>query len=136
MANLNNPSYTIQRWHCVLVTYLLAIATAAVNVFCSRFLNHMSTFAVVFNVVSFFVVTITILVCNDKKQPASFVFTDFQNETGFESPGMGIMIGLLQSFFGEVLFLLSVLAETLSLSCLLKRTYLTFYLPLLRYGLL
>jgi len=101
MANLNNPGYTIERWHCVLLTYLLAMFTASINVFCSRFLNHISTFAVVFNVLSFFVVTITILVFNKNKQPASFVFTDFQNETGFKSPGMGIMIGLLQSFFGE-----------------------------------
>ncbi|KEF60573.1 uncharacterized protein A1O9_02134 [Exophiala aquamarina CBS 119918] len=101
MANLNNPSYTIERWHCVQVTYLLAMFTALINVFYSRFLNHIYTFALVFNVLSFFVVTFTILVCKDNKQPASFIFSDFQNETGFESPGMGIMIGLLQSFFGD-----------------------------------
>ncbi|EXJ62640.1 hypothetical protein A1O7_03078 [Cladophialophora yegresii CBS 114405] len=100
MANLNNPSYTIERWHVVLVTYLIAIIAAAVNILCSRFLNQISTFAVIWNILSFFVVVITILATNDHKQPASFVFSDFQNATGFSSGGMAVMIGLLQTLFG------------------------------------
>lgn len=100
MANLNYPDYEIQRWHCVLVTYLMALTAATVNIFLSRYLNQISTFAVIWNVVSFFVVIITILACNDHKQSASFVFKDFQNQTGFSSAGMGVMIGLLQTLFG------------------------------------
>ncbi|EHY57142.1 hypothetical protein HRR83_002637 [Exophiala dermatitidis] len=100
MANLNNPNYTIERWHCVLVTYLVAICAALVNILFSRYLNQISTFAVCWNILSFFVVIITILAANDHKQPASFVFSDFQNNTGFESAGMGVMIGLLQTLFG------------------------------------
>ncbi|KIX09945.1 uncharacterized protein Z518_01026 [Rhinocladiella mackenziei CBS 650.93] len=100
MANLNNPSYTIERWHCVLVTYLMAIVAAGVNILLSRFLNQISTFAVIWNILSFFVVVITILAANDHKQSASFVFSDFQNDTGFSSSGMAVMIGLLQTLFG------------------------------------
>jgi len=100
MANLNNPSYTIQRWHCVLVTYLMAICAALVNIFLSRHLNQISTAVLCWNILSFFVVIITILAANDHKQSASFVFGDFQNQTGFSSSGMAVMIGLLQSFFG------------------------------------
>ena len=100
MANLNNPDYVIERWHCVLVTYLIAIVAAICNIFLSRYLNQISTFAVVWNILSFFVVIITILACNDHKQSASFVFADFQNETGFSSGGMAVMIGLLQTLFG------------------------------------
>ncbi|EXJ83862.1 hypothetical protein A1O1_07490 [Capronia coronata CBS 617.96] len=100
MANLNNPGYTIERWHDVLVTYLLAICAALVNIFLSRWLNQISMFAVVWNLVSFFVVIITILACNDHKQSGSFVFSDFQNDTGFSSGGMAVMIGLLQTLFG------------------------------------
>ncbi|KIW71030.1 hypothetical protein PV04_03248 [Phialophora macrospora] len=100
MANLNNPSYTIERWHVVLLTYLLAILAATVNILWSRFLNQISTFAVVWNILSFLVVVITILAANDHKQSASFVFSDFQNDTGFSSGGMAVMIGLLQTLFG------------------------------------
>lgn len=108
MANLNNPSYTIERWHTVLVTYLMAICAAAVNVFFSRYLNQISTFAVVWNILSFFVVVITILAANDHKQSASFVFSDFQNDTGFSSGGMAVMIGLLQTLFGSFFHSLSL----------------------------
>ncbi|KAK5459688.1 hypothetical protein LTS15_003817 [Exophiala xenobiotica] len=100
MANLNYPDYEIQRWQCVLVTYLMAIAAALVNIFLSRYLNQISTFAVIWNILSFFVVIITILACNDHKQSASFVFADFQNETGFSSGGMAVMLGLLNTLFG------------------------------------
>ena len=100
MANLNNPAYVIERWHCVLVTYLMAIVAAIVNIFAATLLNKISTAVLVWNIVSFLVVIITILASNDNKQSASFVFTDFQNNTGFASPGMAVMIGLLQSFFG------------------------------------
>lgn len=100
MANLNYPDYEIQRWQCVLVTYLMTALAGLVNIFFSRYLNQISTFAVIWNIGSFFVVIITILACNDHKQPASFVFQDFQNDTGFASGGMAVMIGLLQTLFG------------------------------------
>lgn len=100
MAQLNNPEYTIERWHTVLVTYLIAIVAAASNLTLSRFFDKLSTSILVWNVGSFLVIIITILSTNKNKQSASFVFTDFQNDTGFSSGGMAVMIGLLQSFFG------------------------------------
>lgn len=53
----------------------------------------------VWNIVSFFVVFITILAMNDHKQSASFVFSDFQNFTGFPNSYAAIL-GILQSAFG------------------------------------
>lgn len=100
MANLNNPSYVIERWHAVLVTYLIAILAAVSNAFLSHHFNRLSTAILVWNILSFVVVIVTMLACQDNKQSASFVFSDFQNDTGFASPGMAVMIGLLQSFFG------------------------------------
>lgn len=100
MAVLNNPEYVIERWHCVLLTYLIAIVAAMSNLFLTRIFERLSTGFLVWNVCSFFIVVITCLATNKNKQNAAFVFTDFQNDTGFESPGMAVMIGLLQSFFG------------------------------------
>ena len=33
MANLTNPSYTIKRWHTVLVTYLINLIATLSNIF-------------------------------------------------------------------------------------------------------
>ena len=99
MANLSNPSYAIQRWHTVLVCYLITILAVLLNIFGQKLLNRISKGILVWNILSFFVVIITMLATNDHKQPASFVFKDFQNQTGFNA-AIGTIVGLLQSFFG------------------------------------
>lgn len=98
-AQLNHPDYTIERWHTVLVAYLIAFAATASNIFISEALNKISKGILVWNITAFFVCFITILATNDHKQPASFVFSDFQNFTGFSGAYCAIL-GLLQSAFG------------------------------------
>ncbi|KAJ5405509.1 hypothetical protein N7465_006793 [Penicillium sp. CMV-2018d] len=99
MANLTFPEFEIQRWQTVLVAYLVAFLSAAVNLWGSHFLHRISRAILIWNVASFVIVTATILAMNDHKQPASFVFQDFQNGTGF-STGMAAIIGVLQACFG------------------------------------
>lgn len=99
MANLVFPEYTIKRWQTVLVAYLVAILSAAVNLWGSHLLHRISKFILIWNVGSFVIVTITLLAMNDHKQPASFVFQDFQNTTGWGT-GMAAIIGILQACFG------------------------------------
>lgn len=99
MANLSNPDYTIERWHVVLVTYLMIIFAAAFNIFAPFLLNKLSQAILVWNICSFLVVTITLLAMNDHKQNASFVFSGFQNLTGF-NPAYAAILGILQSGFG------------------------------------
>lgn len=100
-ANLVNPDYTIERWHTVLLTWLITILSGSFNIFAPRLLEKLSKAILCWNILSFVVVVVTILACNDHKQSADFVFKDFQNDTGF-NPAMGTIIGLLQSFFGCV----------------------------------
>jgi len=99
MANLNNPNYTIERWHTVLLAYLIAFLAAGANIFLPHLLDKISRGILIWNITAFFVVFITILACNDHKQPASFVFGTFQNFTGFNQSYAAIL-GILQSAFG------------------------------------
>ncbi|KAJ9484932.1 hypothetical protein VN97_g8432 [Penicillium thymicola] len=99
MGNLVFPEFEIQRWQTVLVAYLVAFLSAAINLWGSHFLHRISKAILIWNVTSFVIVTATILAMNDHKQPASFVFQDFQNGTGF-STGMAAIIGVLQACFG------------------------------------
>ena len=98
-ANLCFPEYIIQRWHTVLVTYLIAILCSLLNAYFPHLLDRISRYILAWNILSFVIVIIAILATNDHKQPASFVFTDFQNATGF-SAGFAAILGLLQSTFG------------------------------------
>ena len=98
-ANLSFPNYTVERWHSVLLAYLIAILGTVVNIYGPHLLDRISRGILIWNILSFVVVVIVILACNDHKQPAGFVFHDFQNFTGF-STGFAAILGLLQSSFG------------------------------------
>ncbi|OCK85268.1 GABA permease [Lepidopterella palustris CBS 459.81] len=99
MANLSNPGYTIERWHTVLVSYLIAVIATVSNIFLPHLLDKVSRGILIWNITAFTVVVITILATNDHKQPASFVFGTFQNFTGFNQSYTAIL-GILQSAFG------------------------------------
>lgn len=99
MANLVFPDYTIERWQIVLVAYLAIGLGGAINIWGPSLIHRIAKFILIWNVGSFVVVTIALLATNDHKQPASFVFSEFQNTTGFGT-GMAAIIGILQACFG------------------------------------
>ena len=98
-ANLVFPSYTIQRWHTVLIEYGVSLLAAMFNIATPRLLNRMARFILAWNLASFVIITAVILSRNDHKQSASFVFSEFQNTSGF-GPAMATIVGIVQSFFG------------------------------------
>lgn len=99
MANLVFPEYAIERWQTVLVAYLIAFIATAVNIFGPHLLNRLSRFILIWNVGSFLITMIVLLATNDNKQPASFVFQEFQNFSGWGS-SMAAVVGILQACFG------------------------------------
>lgn len=99
MANLVFPDFVIHRWQMVLVAYCVIFLGLAVNAWRPNMLHQIARFILIWNIGSFFVVMITLLATNDHKQSASFVFTEFQNSTGFGA-GMAAVIGILQACFG------------------------------------
>lgn len=99
VSNLNNPDYVIERWQTVLVAYAVGAFSLSVNIYGPRLLEKVSKGLLIWNVCSFILVIVTILAVNDHKQPASFVFRDFVNMTGFSGPYAAV-VGLLQAAFG------------------------------------
>ncbi|KAL9121580.1 MAG: hypothetical protein Q9187_001859 [Circinaria calcarea] len=98
-ANLVYPEYIIERWHTVLLAYLIVLLCTVGNVYGPHLLDKVSRVVLIWNIVSFVTVIVVVLATNDHKQPASFVFRDFQNFTGFGTAFTAIL-GLLQSAFG------------------------------------
>lgn len=99
MAQLANPSFTIERWHTCLLCYLLLAIAAAVNIWGRHLLDRMGKVMIVFNLLSFVVVVVVILAMDGQKQSAEFVFKDFNNTTGFGT-GYASLLGILQAAFG------------------------------------
>ena len=96
---MGNANYTVERWHVVLVAYLILVLAAAVNVRGRFLLENMSRIMIIFNLVSFVIVVVAVLARDDRKQSAAFVFKDFQNFTGFGT-AYASLLGILQAAFG------------------------------------
>lgn len=91
-----NYGFTIERWHTVLCAYLVTFITMFSNIYFPHILNKLSKAILVWNMLSFVVCLATILATNDHKQSPEFVFSDFQNFTGW-TPPYAVVLGLLQS---------------------------------------
>ncbi|KAK4551255.1 hypothetical protein LTR86_011269 [Recurvomyces mirabilis] len=99
MFQLSHPLYIIQRWHtCVLCWILLAVA-ASINIVGRAVLDRLGRLMMVFNILSFVVVITAILVMDDHKRSARFVFLGFQNTTGFGNAYAALQ-GILQAAWG------------------------------------
>ncbi|KAF2134784.1 GABA permease [Dothidotthia symphoricarpi CBS 119687] len=94
-----NYGFTIERYHTVLVAYLITIVAVVSNIYLPHILNKLSKAILCWSLLSFFVCLITILTTNKNKQSASYVFTDFQNFTGWGA-SYATALALLQSAFG------------------------------------
>lgn len=98
-VNLVFPGFVIERWHTVLVAWAVGSFALTVNIFAPHALHRLSRLILAWNIASFIIVIVTLLVTNHHKQGASFVFFEFRNTTGFGA-SMATMVGVLQSFFG------------------------------------
>ena len=59
----------------------------------------LNNFAAVYQLASSIVIVIVVLAATDSRSDADFVFTDYHNETGFNSTGYVCLIGLLTTLF-------------------------------------
>ncbi|KAJ5496876.1 hypothetical protein N7463_008863 [Penicillium fimorum] len=98
-VNLVFPEFVIERWHTVLVAWAIGLFTLVVNVFAPHALHRLSRLILIWNIVSFVVVIVTLLATNKHKQDTDFVFHEFRNMTGLGA-AMATIVGILQSFFG------------------------------------
>ncbi|KAH3680687.1 hypothetical protein WICPIJ_008151 [Wickerhamomyces pijperi] len=83
-------------------TWEIFVAFEAVNLFVTMFniyeapLPFFSQAALWTAIISFAVITVTVLVCaRGHYQPPSFVFTEFNNATGWSSSGIAFIVGLI-----------------------------------------
>ncbi|KAJ5588033.1 Amino acid/polyamine transporter I [Penicillium hordei] len=99
LITLNNlNSYTPTRWRGMLFYWLILAYSTAINIWGSKVLPHTNTTAGVLHVVGF-VVIVTVLGAMSEKHPASYVFTEFSNTSGWDNDGVSWLVGLLSTIY-------------------------------------
>ncbi|CCM06177.1 uncharacterized protein FIBRA_08419 [Fibroporia radiculosa] len=75
------------------------IASGVINTVGTRAIGGMSAFNLWWTLGGTFVLVITLLVKAPVRNPADFVFTDFQNFTGWSNRGFVVLLGFLQAVY-------------------------------------
>lgn len=91
---LNYPTYDYQRWHGTLLFYSALAFALFVNTYLGRLLPQIESLILVFHILGFFGLLIP-LVYLAPHQPASEVFSNFQNLGGWSTDGLSFFVGLV-----------------------------------------
>lgn len=70
-----------------------------VNLYGARLLPHIENLMMTFHVLFFFIIFVSILALSPTRNPAAFVFGEFQNNTGWESDGIAWSLGMVTSAY-------------------------------------
>ncbi|RTE85178.1 hypothetical protein BHE90_000340 [Fusarium euwallaceae] len=100
MLVLNYPtSYTFERWHGTLLYWSILIGSAGICILCNNILPLVEKVTMALHIIFFIIILVVMVAVSPTKHSASFVFTDFQNNSGWASDGISWCIGLLSSCY-------------------------------------
>ena len=98
MYSLYHPNYVIQPWHIFIVLLLITWISIAITIFFNGYLPYLQQFGL-FVVIVGGIVTIIVLAAMPKSHASSsFVWSDWQNNTGWGS-GLAFLTGVLNGAF-------------------------------------
>ncbi|KAL8926893.1 MAG: hypothetical protein Q9208_002702 [Pyrenodesmia sp. 3 TL-2023] len=98
---LNAEDYEPLRWHATLIYWMILLVAVLVNILGTTIFPHIETAAFFFHICFFFVLLVP-LVYLSPRSTARFVFTDFENSSGWKSDGVSWCLGLLTSAWSFV----------------------------------
>ncbi|KAH7017122.1 amino acid/polyamine transporter I [Ilyonectria destructans] len=91
----SNETYTITAWSTYLIFLAIIVFSTVGNIWGNRILGRWNDMALLWSILGVVIIGIVLLAMSEKTD-AKYVFTDFNNETGW-SDGMAWILGLLQS---------------------------------------
>jgi choline transport protein len=95
---LSYSDYVYKRWHGTLIYWAILILATLFNTVGIRFFPLLEKMILVLHV-AFFIAIITSLVVLSPHSSAEYVFTDFENNSGWESDGVAWCLGLLSATY-------------------------------------
>jgi choline transport protein len=98
IITLNNPNYISERWHGTLLVIAIATLSIILNTLLARKLPLIEGTILVLHVFGFFAVLVTMWVLAPRS-PASEVFTRFQDNAGWGTIGLSVLLGQLAPVF-------------------------------------
>ncbi|KAJ4510869.1 hypothetical protein HRR75_005563 [Exophiala dermatitidis] len=88
-----------KKYKAFIINVLVIVMWVVVNIFYVRAMHWMNESILYIHVVGYFVVIITLAVCTDNKHDAKYVFTNFENNSGWEQDGVAWCVSLLPALY-------------------------------------
>ncbi|KAK8084730.1 hypothetical protein PG997_006001 [Apiospora hydei] len=95
---MNNPSYVPERWHAMLLVWAVLAYSAAINIWGPKLLPHLNLASGVVHIAGFAAIVV-ILGVMSTKAPATFVFVEVTNSSGWQSDGVSWLVGLISAIY-------------------------------------
>ncbi|SGZ52535.1 CIC11C00000004109 [Sungouiella intermedia] len=93
--NLSHPDHVTKPWELFVIYQLINVFLVLFNCY-GKYLPYIANSALYTSLFSYVVISITVLVCaRGNYNTASFVFKDFENNTGWKSAGIAFIVGLV-----------------------------------------
>ncbi|KEZ43123.1 hypothetical protein SAPIO_CDS5013 [Scedosporium apiospermum] len=94
-----NREYEPKTWHAFVICIACMFCWIIVNIFAVKTLHYMNMTILVLHVVGYFVVIGILTGFTEEKHDAKYIFTHFQNSTGWDSDFVSWSIGLLAALY-------------------------------------
>ena len=101
LIGLNDPNYEPTSWQGTLLVFAMVLVLYFFNVFASKEMPVVQNLLLVLHTSAFFVI-IVVLWVKAPKPTASVVFTQFENEGGWSSTGLAVMVGQISAFYASL----------------------------------
>lgn len=98
---VNNPNYVPQNWQGTLLVFAMSLVLFCANVWGAKHLPMIQNVLLVVHVFGFFAVIIVLWVMAPRNS-AEVVFTQFNNEGGWSSMGLSLMVGQISAIYGGI----------------------------------
>lgn len=94
-ALLVGPDFVVKDWMVFVTFQLVNIVAFLMNCY-GKLLPYFAKAALYISLISYFTITVTVLACSHGRyQSASFVFKQFNNQTGWSSSSIAFIVGLI-----------------------------------------
>ncbi|RYP14072.1 hypothetical protein DL765_006606 [Monosporascus sp. GIB2] len=99
LVTLSHPEYEPERWHGYLIYVTLILMACFMNILGGRVLTVLENVIMCLHVGFFFAILIAVAALPRERNTAEFVFTFFQNRTGWDNDAIAWCLGMLTSAY-------------------------------------
>lgn len=98
---LTHPEYVAKSWQAYLLMVMMVSMGAIINIYGARYFPRIEGYFLVGHIVGFLAIIITLGILSPTV-PASQVFSNFQNEAGWSSLSLSILVGQMSAVYGII----------------------------------